>query len=217
MEAVTVMLSGGLDSACAAAVSGATAAVAFNYGQRHVRELEAARDVAAAMGMRLSVVNLAGLLHGSALLGDGPVPHGRYDAPSMAATVVPGRNLLFAAAAVASLPAGASHRLVAGVHAGDHPVYPDCRPAFWSALGEAVRAYGVRLDTPFIAMTKAEALAAGAAAGAPVGLTWSCYEGGSVHCGRCGTCVERAEAFDLAGIGDPTRYADAAYWRTAGA
>jgi 7-cyano-7-deazaguanine synthase len=207
------VLSGGLDSTCALAVLGADAAISFDYGQRHRRELDAAAAVAAHYRIPHTVVDLAGMFTGpSALTDPGTVmPEGRYDDPGMAATVVPGRNLLFAAAAVARTTAG--DMVVVGVHAGDHPVYPDCRPEFWTALdGLAAAAYGVRIAAPFLHLSKADVLAAGLAAGAPVDLTWSCYQGGDQHCGRCGTCVERRESFYLAGIPDPTGYADPDYW-----
>jgi 7-cyano-7-deazaguanine synthase len=127
---------------------------------------------------------------------------------------VPGRNLLFAAATVPRLTAGDT--LVVGVHAGDHPIYPDCRPEFWEPLAQAIdAAYSVTVRTPFLYRTKAELLRAGIYHGAPVELTWSCYQGGERHCGRCGTCVERAEAFALADMPDPTDYADPHFWRTA--
>jgi 7-cyano-7-deazaguanine synthase len=210
------LLSGGLDSCCAAAVTHADGAVSIDYGQLHgQRELSAADWIARSLGIPHSVITLpAGLLHDSALLGDGEIPDGRYDEASMSITVVPGRNLLLAALAIAHLDPGAA--LVTGVHAGDHTIYPDCRPEFWSALGGLVEvAYSVRILTPFLHLTKAEALEAGWRHGAPVQLTYSCYRGGRLHCGRCGTCVERAEAFDLAGIPDPTGYADPDYWREA--
>jgi 7-cyano-7-deazaguanine synthase len=131
----------------------------------------------------------------------------------MRATVVPGRNLLLSAIAIATLDPG--DVLLVGVHAGDHPIYPDCRPQFWAGLDMCAAAYGVRLNTPFLHLTKAEALEAGHLRHAPVEETWSCYQGGEQHCGRCGTCVERAEAFHLAGIPDPTPYADPTFWRKA--
>jgi 7-cyano-7-deazaguanine synthase len=96
-------------------------------------------------------------------------------------------------------------------HGGDHAIYPDCREEFMRAMGDAMRlgTYAeVKLLRPFIAMTKAEIAAAGAKLGVDFGRTWSCYKGGDVHCGKCGTCVERREAFELAGISDPTVYAE---------
>jgi 7-cyano-7-deazaguanine synthase len=208
------VLSGGLDSTCALAVTKADVAVSFDYGQRHRRELDAAAAVAAHYRIPHTVVDLTSMFTGpSALLNPGTaMPEGRYDHPSMAATVVPGRNLLFAAAAIARTRSGDT--VVVGVHAGDHPVYPDCRPEFWTALADlTAAAYGVTVAAPFLHSSKAEALTAGVAAAAPVDLTWSCYAGGEQHCGRCGTCVERQESFYLAGIPDPTEYVDSDYWR----
>jgi len=212
-----VVLSGGLDSTNALALALSLGdypvrAVSFDYGQRHARELVAARRIAALLNIEHTVISLAGLLHGSSLLCDGEVPEGHYAAESMAQTVVNGRNLLFASAAVADC-APRDH-LWFGVHAGDHHIYPDCRPEFWDGLRALVRdAYEVHLTTPFLHATKGEALKVGAANNAPFWLTWSCYNGGEVHCGRCGTCVERAEAFAEAGVDDPTDYADVDYWR----
>jgi 7-cyano-7-deazaguanine synthase len=151
------------------------------------------------------VFGLPDILSKSALLGDADIPHGRYDDPSMKITVVHGRNLLFVATAIAAVTRPGD-KLVTGVHAGDHPIYPDCRPRFWAAVRLAAEAYNISIITPFIRMDKAGVIKAGHAAGAPVGITWSCYEGMSVHCGKCGTCTERIEAFKLAGINDPTIY-----------
>jgi len=213
-----VVLSGGLDSTVAAAAAAAevddVAAVSFFYGQRHRKELTAAAAVAKRLRIRHNIVNLEGLLHGSALLDDTVVPHGHYAEASMTATVVPGRNLLFAAAAIARAHPG--DQVWFGVHAGDHPIYPDCRPDFWDHLhGVVLDAYSVWLTTPFLHLSKADIVTTGHRLDAPMDLSWSCYEGGPLHCGRCGTCVERAEAFHLADVEDPTRYEDPAFWRTA--
>ena len=214
-----VVLSGGLDSTSALAHTltskppAEVAAVSFDYGQRHRRELDAAAAVAAYHGISHRVLDMTGLLSGSALLGASEVPEGHYAEDNMAATVVQGRNLLFAAAAIATARPGDS--LVVGVHAGDHPIYADCRPGFWFHLNEVAAAYGVEVLAPFVELTKAQVIATGSGAGAPLSLTWSCYQGGELHCGRCGTCVERAEAFDLAGVVDPTTYQDSEFWRTA--
>jgi 7-cyano-7-deazaguanine synthase len=215
-----IVLSGGLDSTSALAVAlrehplSDTRAVSFHYGQRHAVELGRAERIAHLLSVPHQIVSLDGLMSGSALLGETDVPEGHYAEDSMTATVVNGRNLLFASAAVAQCQPG--DRLWMGVHAGDHPIYPDCRPEFWDALRVVVReAYEVEIVTPFLHTSKAEVARMGHEAGAPLGLTWSCYNGGDRHCGRCGTCVERAEAFDLAGLDDPTDYVDADFWRAA--
>lgn len=212
-----VLLSGGLDSTTAlglrSAHGTAQLALSVDYGQRHARELQAAADVAAHYGVEHRVLDLTSWgqhLTGSALTDESVgVPHNHYDTPSMAATVVPNRNatLLMAAAGVAQ-STGCTH-VVAAVHAGDHPIYPDCRPEFIDAARLTIElgtANAVTLDAPFVDMSKTAITTRAADLNVPVHLTWSCYEGGTKHCGRCGTCVERAESFDAAGVTDPTEY-----------
>lgn len=218
-RADAVLLSGGLDSTTALALRHAAGtaalAVSVNYGQRHARELDAAAAIAARYDVDHTVIDLAGwgrMLSGSALTDpDVAVPHGHYADESMRATIVPNRNavLLMAAAGVAL--AEGCDTVVTAVHAGDHPVYPDCRPAFITAAKAAMELGTdgkVTLDAPFVAMSKTAIAGLGAELSAPLGSTWSCYEGGQHHCGRCGTCVERREAFTDAGIPDPTVYAE---------
>lgn len=212
---IHLSLSGGMDSstllAQAVSFGESVAPVAFQYGQRHQREVRSAAAVADYYGLTLDIVRLPHLTSES-LTGSSPVPHGHYTDESMAATVVQGRNLLFATMLVCRAQPG--DQVWLGVHAGDHAVYPDCRPEFVEPLRTAVlAAYGVTLQTPFIDMSKAAIGALGAELGVPYRLTWSCYEGNEAHCGRCGTCVERAEAFHLAGVDDPTVYADPDFWR----
>lgn len=205
---IHVSFSGGMDSTAALQLAvdevGAdrVQAVSIGYGQRHDVELEHASTIVRRLGVSHRVLDLSGVLHGSALLGDGDVPHGHYEHESMAATVVHGRNLLFASALIAGASPGDEVWL--GVHAGDHPVYADCRPEFVTALAAAATAYDVVVRAPWVHLSKAEIV--GEVPHAPYDVTWSCYEGGDAHCGRCGTCVERAEAFTLAGITDPTTY-----------
>jgi 7-cyano-7-deazaguanine synthase len=220
-----VLLSGGLDSTVLTAQAVASGdlmeAVSVHYGQRHARELDAARAVAAHYGIRHDVVDLAVLkdhLAGSALTTGPDVPEGHYSAPSMAATVVPNRNMIMLAVA-AGIAASRGHKTVAtAVHAGDHPIYPDCRPEFITAASLAAQlataGYGdVEIVAPFVRKTKTDIARLSAQLGAPVYLSWSCYKGGEVHCGRCGTCVERAESFRDAGVPDPTRYEDAEFFQ----
>lgn len=213
-----ISLSGGLDStsALAAALQEHDDVRAWTvlYGQRHARELDAAQAVADHYSIPCQAIDARGLLTGSSLLDGTPVPHGHYAADTMRATVVNGRNLLFAALVIARAQPGDEVWL--GVHGGDHHIYPDCRPDFIDPLALAVHAaYGIAIRAPFLHTDKAGAASLGHTLGAPLHLTWSCYEGGQTHCGRCGTCVERAEAFHLAGIPDPTQYADPHYWQTA--
>lgn len=216
-----VLLSGGLDSstllAASVAADRAGLALSVDYGQRHRRELDAAADVAAHYGVEHAVLDLTGwgaLLTGSALTDPTvQVPHGHYADESMKATIVPNRNatLLMAACGVA-IARGCTHVLTA-VHAGDHPIYPDCRPAFIQAANVAAHTGtdgAVHIEAPFVHISKTDIARRAAELGVPVALTWSCYEGGDVHCGACGTCTERVEALRDGGVLDPTRYRAAA-------
>lgn len=211
------LLSGGLDSSTALVATAATEAVFVNYGQRHIRERRSAEAVAAHYDVPLSVLDLRafGASVRSALTSDIEVPHGHYTAENMAVTVVPNRNAVMLSAA-AGIAASRGHSHVAtAVHAGDHAVYADCRPDFIEALSVATNlACGVRVVAPFVNQTKTDITRLAHQLAVPIELTWSCYEGGERHCGRCGTCVERAEAIAEAGIADPTEYIDPDFWRT---
>jgi 7-cyano-7-deazaguanine synthase len=224
-----VTLSGGLDSSVLATYLlrkelHELRTVSFSYGQRHERaELMAARNVAGELGIPHAVLSLNGVTgrfdpDSSQLLASNPahaVPEGHYAEDNMKATVVPGRNLLMIAAATAYASSHGYDSVAMAAHSGDHPIYPDCRPQFLMAAATATAlGYGVNLLFPFADRTKAEIAALGATLDAPLGMTWSCYNGQALHCGRCGTCVERAEAFHLAGVPDPTQYEDPDFFRT---
>lgn len=207
------VLSGGLDSTVTLArmkseadPGDVLAAITFNYGQRHLCELRAAGRIAPELGVPLQIVDVRHLIGGrSSLLYHGDVPDGHYADESMKSTVVHARNMLFASIAVSM--AGEGGAVWLGVHGGDHHIYPDCRPSFWEPFSEAVRAaYGVEMVLPYLYADKTEIVREGTALGAPLADTWSCYKGGERHCGTCGTCTERREAFALAGIADPTSY-----------
>jgi 7-cyano-7-deazaguanine synthase len=216
------LLSGGLDSATLAYHlrhdGYALVLLSVDYGQRHARELLAANDIARAVGAERVVLDLAGLrplLGGSALTdADVAVPYGHYTDASMRATVVPNRNAILLACAYGLAVSRGAQAVAIAVHAGDHAIYPDCRPAFVEAFevmeAEATEGFArpdLHLLAPFLGWSKADIVARAAALGVPLDRTWSCYEGGEVHCGRCGTCYERREAFATAGVPDPTVYA----------
>ncbi|MBY6006095.1 7-cyano-7-deazaguanine synthase QueC [Salipiger bermudensis] len=219
-----VICSGGLDSVSLAHIIAEehqlTRLVSFDYGQRHSKELE----FAAAAARRLEVPHhlidmrtVGAALTGSALTDDIDVPDGHYAEETMRITVVPNRNAIMLAIGFGVAAANGDDAVATAVHGGDHFIYPDCRPAFTQAFDAmqrmALDGYAdVRLYTPFVNRTKADIVIEGAKYGAPFVETWSCYKGGDVHCGRCGTCVERREAFHLAGIADPTTYADPDFW-----
>lgn len=217
MTRYVVLLSGGMDSTVALAhvrdIGGeVAAAVSIDYSQRHRRELDAAALVARFYGVEHVVVrvDIPGGLAGSALTDPGvQVPHGHYADESMRATVVPNRNAIMANIAAGIGISRGAQTVVLGVHAGDHPIYPDCRPGFVDALRALLHVANepaVDVYAPFVTQTKTEIAALGARLAAPLHLTWSCYEGEMEHCGACGTCVERAEAFRDAGLADPTAY-----------
>lgn len=205
-----VVLSGGLDStvALARAISPGrkVRALFFEYGQRHGGEREAAEAVARHYAVPLVKLNLAGMLHSRSLLESSveEVPQGAYQRENVASTEVQGRNLLFASIAIAQARKGDS--VVMGVHGGDHDLYPDCRPEFWQGVKTLAQSYEVKIETPFLKLTKSQIVEMGAQLRAPLGRTWSCYEGGDRHCGKCATCEERREAFSQAGVPDPTVY-----------
>jgi 7-cyano-7-deazaguanine synthase len=218
---VVATVSGGLDSLTLAHTLAADGhdlvCLSFDYGQRHAKELEFARAGAQRLGAEHHVVDLrpvGALLSGSALTDASvTVPEGHYTDESMAATVVPNRNAIMLAVAVGVAAARGAPAVATAVHAGDHAVYPDCRPAFVAAAEHEARVAnegflppGFRVLAPFIDIDKAEIVRRGAALGVPFAETWSCYVGAERHCGRCGTCVERREAFALAGVDDPTAY-----------
>ncbi len=214
------IVSGGLDSVTLAHLLYSQGwklhLLAFDYGQRHAKELAFALECAGRLDAQYSRVDLSSLksvLHGSALTDDIEVPHGHYAAPSMAITIVPNRNAIMLSVAYGAAVAEMAERVAIGVHAGDHFIYPDCRAPFiesYDAMQRlAVEGCGnpdLRLFAPFVEYSKADIVRLGAGLNVPFAQTWSCYEGGEIHCGECGTCVERKEAFALANVPDPTEY-----------
>jgi 7-cyano-7-deazaguanine synthase len=195
-----LLLSGGLDSLVLLArechAGRPPVCVSFDYGQRHRKELYAAESIAAVYRVRrmlLSVPRAA--IAGSALTGGGVVPHAHYSDPSQAATVVPNRNLVMLSLAGGVAVRLGADRVLFAAHAGDAAIYPDCRKGFVEAASGAMRlACGVGIVAPFLGLAKREIVALGRELDVPFSLAWSCYEGNGQPCGRCGACVERAEA-----------------------
>ena len=216
MKAV-VLLSGGMDSVTALYEArlqhDVVGAVSFHYGSKHNdRELPFAAYHAGQCGVPQRVIPLGfiGELFASDLLqSGGEIPKGHYEEETMKKTVVPFRNGIMLSIAAGYAESVEAQGLVIAAHAGDHAIYPDCREDFMRAMGEAIRlgTYAqVEVLRPFIAMSKAEIARRGHELGVDYARTWSCYVGGETHCGECGTCVERREAFILAGVPDPTVY-----------
>jgi 7-cyano-7-deazaguanine synthase len=171
--------------------------LSVDYGQRHRTEL----------------AGITNLISRSSLTGNQDVPDGHYAEDNMRQTVVPNRNsIMLNVAAGYAVTAGAD-AIATAVHAGDHYIYPDCRPEFTQALqtlllvaNEGFISPGFQMMAPYVAIPKDAICARGEELGVKWEDTWSCYKGGDVHCGSCGTCYERREAFDLAGVPDPTEY-----------
>jgi 7-cyano-7-deazaguanine synthase len=216
-DRVVVLLSGGMDSVTALYEArekyAVVACLSFDYGAKHnQREIAFARFHAAKFQVPHFTVPLefvAEHFRSDLLKTGGDVPKGHYQAATMKRTVVPFRNGIMLSVAAGFAESQGSSGVVIAAHAGDHAIYPDCREDFMQSMADAVRLgtdARVRIIRPFIEMTKGEIAARGAVLGVDFARTWSCYQGGELHCGECGTCVERREAFLVAGIDDPTVY-----------
>ena len=225
-EPAVVLLSGGLDSATALAVATAEGyachALSFDYGQRHVRELDSARRVAAALGVRRHLILRLDLraIGGSALTADIDVPKGRGDAEigaGIPVTYVPARNTIFLSHALAWAEVLDARHLFIGVNVLDASGYPDCRPEFVEAFERlanlatraGVEGARITVHAPLIAWSKAEIIRRGTALGVDYGLTWTCYEPAPDNraCGLCDACQLRRKGFAEAGLTDPLPYA----------
>lgn len=216
---VIVVLSGGMDSTAALGwakqVGGheVVGCLSFWYGSKHNdREWESAQNVADHYDVRIQRARLdfvADTFKSDLLKTGGDVPEGHYADPSMKRTVVPFRNGIMLSIAAGYAESVGAEGIVLGNHFGDHAVYPDCRQEFIEPMAKAIEAgtYAkIQVLSPFVKATKTDIAKHGSMWGVPFGLTWSCYKGGRAHCGKCGTCVERIEAFKDAGIKDPTEY-----------
>lgn len=188
-------------------------AVSFEYGSNHnAREIECARWQCRELGIEHIVIPLdfmAKYFKSSLLSGASEIPKGDYDSSNMKSTVVPFRNgIMLSVACGLAESRGLKHVLMAN-HGGDHAIYPDCRPEFTTAMSEAMKAgtyEGITLADPFTYLTKGDIAKLGCKLGVDYSHTYSCYCGGEKHCGECGTCRERKEAFAQAGIKDPVSY-----------
>jgi 7-cyano-7-deazaguanine synthase len=222
MKAV-VLFSGGLDSTVllykVAKEYGwkDVEALSFDYGQKHSVELEKASDIIEAVSgnwecIQIVVENGEYVLPGSSQTEAGiKVPKGHYADESMKATFVPNRNMIMLSIAAGRAIGLGAKEVFYAAHAGDHAIYPDCRPEFLYQINRCVQIGNYPgvfegIQAPFIGKTKADIVMLGTELGVPFEMTWSCYEGREIHCGECGTCVERKEAFELAGVEDPTEY-----------
>ena len=220
-DQVVVLLSGGMDSTVALYEMHrrhqVVGTLSFHYGAKHNdREIPFAAYHSQKLGVLHRVISLGfiGEFFKSDLLRKGgEIPKGHYEEQTMKKTVVPFRNGIMLSIAAGFAESQGAGGLAIAAHHGDHAIYPDCREDFMKAMADAIRLgtyVGVELLSPFIAMSKSEIARRGHELGVDFAQTWSCYVGGEVHCGECGTCVERREAFLLAGVADPTQYASLA-------
>lgn len=210
-----IVLSGGMDSVTLLhqEKERIALAVTFDYGSNHnARETECAAWQCALLGIEHLVIPLdfMGKYFKSSLLeGADSIPEGHYASENMKSTVVPFRNgIMLAVACGLAESRGLSHVMIAN-HFGDHEIYPDCRKGFVDAMDKAMREgtyAGIGIMAPFTSISKTEIAKIGTGLGVDYSHTYSCYKGGEKHCGVCGTCVERKEAFRDAGMEDPTCY-----------
>ena len=214
---VCVLLSGGMDSVVsfhqALREHEVCACLSFDYGSKHnAREIPFASLHAARAGVRHVTIPLDFMdrhFTSDLLRSGGGIPDGHYAEESMKRTVVPFRNGIMLSIAAGFAESADAEAVVIAAHSGDHAIYPDCREPFMRGMATAIEegTYArIRLLRPFIHMDKASIARRGADLGIDFSETWSCYKGGDLHCGVCGTCVERREAFLLAGLTDPTVY-----------
>lgn len=216
MKAV-VLFSGGLDSTVLVydlLNEGADLKLlSIDYGQRHEKELKSSSEIAESLELKHEILRLPmlnNLLGGSALTDPSILlPEGHYAEDSMKATVVPNRNMILLSLAAGHAISLQFDTVAYAAHAGDHTIYPDCRPEFATAIDQALKLCDwntVSLYRPFVQLSKHDLVRKGKELGVPFEKTWSCYAGNDKHCGKCGTCVERKEAFELVGLLDPTEY-----------
>ncbi len=214
---VCVLLSGGMDSVTvlyeAMRTHEVVACLSFDYGSKHnACEIPFAKLHAEKHGIPHHTVELDfmdQLFKSDLLKSGGEIPDGHYAEESMKQTVVPFRNGIMLSIATGYAESIEAEGVVIAAHSGDHAIYPDCREPFMKAIGESMEQgtyVKIQLLRPFIDLDKAAIAKRGEELGVDFAETWSCYKGGKVHCGVCGTCVERREAFILAGVADPTDY-----------
>lgn len=211
-------LSGGLDSTTLAAYllnkGNEVEAISFYYGSKHNNlENTAAKVIAAYYKINLTLIDISQAMIGikSALLNSGgPIPEGHYESESMKQTVVPARNMIFSSILAGIAETRKIDKIALGVHAGDHHIYPDCRPEFILNMGWAIRSgtgdMVKGIYAPFIHISKSKIVGIGMKLGVPYHYTRTCYSSDDLACGKCGSCVERKEAFQINGYKDPLQY-----------
>lgn len=215
-EKAVVVCSGGMDSTTllydVISQGYDVSVLSFDYGQKHVKELDCAKKICKMFGVSHRIVNIGALnsLAPSSLTREKlSVPEGRYDDESMKQTVVPNRNMVMLALATSYAISWGAKTIFYGAHSGDHTIYPDCRKEFVEQLGKAIQLCDwnkVELVAPYLGIDKGDIAIKGRQLGVDYSLTWTCYKGKKRACGKCGACQERLEAFKKAGMKDPIEY-----------
>ncbi len=213
---VVVIYSGGMDSFTVlnkAVQDGKEVyALSFNYGQRHIKELDCAANVCSSLGIAHKIIDISAinqLLAGSSLTDDIDIPEGHYEESSMKSTVVPNRNMILLSLAVGYAVSVGASQVYYGAHSGDHAIYPDCRPEFVQKMNDVCQIANyeaVEIYSPYLTVSKTAILTDGLAMGLDYSQTWTCYNGREKACGKCGACQERLEAFSENKAVDPLAY-----------
>jgi 7-cyano-7-deazaguanine synthase len=211
-----IILSGGLDSTTLLYdlidQKYSIHAVTFDYGQRHKKEISCAAKTCERLKIPQKIIDvnvLNELAPSSLTRTDWEVPEGNYADDNMKQTVVPNRNMVLLSLAAAFAIGIKANHLFYGAHAGDHAIYPDCRPAFVSAMTTAFHLCDwndLTLSAPYLQRSKGDIVKRGLSLGVDYSNTWTCYKGGEKSCGKCGSCDERLKAFTEAGVADPLEY-----------
>lgn len=215
MKDSIIIVSGGMDSITLLydRQDSIALGISFDYGSNHnANEIPLAQKHCRKLGIRHIIIDL-GFIHqhfkSSLLEGANAIPDGNYNEENMKSTVVPFRNGIMLSIAAGIAESHNLTKILIANHGGDHTLYPDCRPGFIQAMDDAVSAgtfVDVHIEAPYTHLTKTEIASRGKNLGIDYSETWSCYKGGDIHCGTCGTCVERKEALREAGINDTTEY-----------
>ena len=217
MSKALVVFSGGLDSTTllyyAIKHFDEVETLSFTYGSKHNDiEHEYALKTCEKLNIKNTLISLdfiSQYFKSDLLKSGGDIPEGMYNEENMKSTVVPFRNGIMLAIAAGFAESNDIDVLLLGNHSGDHAIYPDCRPEFIANIAGAIREgteKRIQVISPFCDMTKTDIVKLGAELGVDYSLTYSCYKGGKKHCGKCGTCTERKESFEQAGVKDPTEY-----------
>jgi len=215
-EKVVVIYSGGMDSFTVlnrALKDGKEVyALSFDYGQRHVKELECASYVCKDLNVNHKIIDISAinqLLAGSSLTDDIDIPEGHCEAENMKSTIVPNRNMILLSLAVGYAVSVKAEKVYYGAHSGDHAIYPDCRPEFVLKMNDVCKIANyesVEIFSPYLNVNKVAILADGISMELDYSHTWTCYNGRDKACGKCGSCQERLEAFNENDIQDPIEY-----------